>query len=70
MGNGPSTESMLPNQGQYHMQWDRAPPAWLSGFIAIGKWTNLGVEPKIGGTFPPKMDGENKGSKPYEQIHD
>ena len=25
--------------------------------------------PKIGG-FPPKMDGENNGSKPYEQMDD
>ena len=27
----------------------------------------MGVEPKIGGK-PPKMDGENHGSKPYEQM--
>ena len=24
-----------------------------------------GVEPKIGGSKKPKMDGENNGSKPY-----
>ena len=29
----------------------------------------MGVEPKIGGK-PPKMDGENNGSKPYEQLDD
>ena len=27
----------------------------------------MGVEPKIG---VPKMDGENNGSKPYEQMDD
>ena len=26
--------------------------------------------PKIGGFWPPKMDGENNGSKPYEQMDD
>ena len=29
----------------------------------------MGVEPKIG-FFSPKMDGENNGSKPYEQMDD
>ena len=28
------------------------------------------VEPKIGGFGYPKMDGENNGSKPYEQMDD
>ncbi len=30
----------------------------------------MGVEPKIGGGPYPKMDGENNGSKPYEQMDD
>ena len=30
----------------------------------------MGVEPKIGGGKTPKMDGENNGSKPYEQMDD
>ena len=32
----------------------------------------MGVEPKIGGFLktPPKWMGENKGSKPYEQMDD
>ena len=30
----------------------------------------VGVNPKIGGKFSPKMDGENNGSKPYEQMDD
>ncbi len=31
----------------------------------------MGVEPKIGGgNFTPKMDGENNGGKPYEQMDD
>ncbi len=31
--------------------------------------SDMGVEPKIGGgILPPKMDGENNGSKPYEQM--
>ena len=30
----------------------------------------MGVEPKIGVVKPPKMDGENNGSKPYEQMDD
>ncbi len=30
----------------------------------------MGVEPKIGGFYPPKMDGENNGSKPHEQMED
>ena len=29
----------------------------------------MDVEPKIG-VKPPQMDGENKGSKPYEQMDD
>ena len=29
----------------------------------------MGVEPKIV-VNPPKMDGENNGSKPYEQMDD
>ena len=29
----------------------------------------MGVEPKLGGFYPPKMDGENNG-KPYEQMDD
>ena len=29
----------------------------------------MGVEPKIGVQYP-KMDGENNGSKPYEQMDD
>ena len=28
---------------------------------------DMGGPPKIGGCKTPKMDGENKGSKPYEQ---
>ena len=28
----------------------------------------MGVDPKIGGKNAPKMDGENNGSKPYEQM--
>ena len=32
---------------------------------------HLGVEPKNRGIVkPPKMDGENNGSKPYEQMDD
>ena len=30
----------------------------------VGRWIEMGVEPKIGVGFPPKMDGENNG-KPY-----
>ena len=31
--------------------------------------SDMGVEPKIGGgILPPKMDGENNSSKPYEQM--
>ena len=29
-----------------------------------------GCQPKNRGAFPPKMDGENHGSKPYEQMDD
>ncbi len=32
-------------------------------------WVYFGVNPKIGGK-PSKMDGENNGSKPYEQMDD
>ena len=44
------------------------PPTVLETFFLRG--ANLGVNPKIGGKLPPKMDGENKGSKPYEQMDD
>ena len=30
----------------------------------------IGVNPKIGGWKTPKMDGENHGSKAYEQMDD
>ena len=30
----------------------------------------MGVEPKIGGIWSPKMDGENNGSKPYFLMDD
>ena len=30
----------------------------------------MGVNPKIGGLKTPKMDGENHGGKPYEQMDD
>ena len=33
------------------------------------KRLDLGVNPKLGGFFSPKMDGENNG-KPYEQMDD
>ena len=29
---------------------------------------DMDVEPKTGVVFTPKMDGENNGSKPYEQM--
>ncbi len=35
---------------------------WLAGIF------HSDVEPKIGGILPHKMDGENNGSNPYEQI--
>ena len=56
-------------------QW---PPALKNlGFFGDGKLEGsmiglhgyLGVEPKIGVDFTPKMDGENNG-KPYEQMDD
>ena len=36
------------------------------GYLFVHK----GVNPKIGGKQTPKMDGENNGSKPYEQMDD
>ena len=34
------------------------------------QWDSTGVDPKIGVWWAPKMDGENNGSKPYEQMDD
>ena len=34
--------------------------------VFINIINNMGVEPKIGGPKPLKMDGENNGSKPYQ----
>ena len=53
-------------------------PPWLSGAKLLlvsgrvythqqgGVWRYMDVNPKIGVVKPPKMDGENNGSKPYE----
>ena len=43
---------------------------WTKNQLLIKKEVkDMGVEPKIG-CLPPKMDGENNGSKPYEQMDD
>ena len=48
----------------------RENPPLYAGNTTVKNGSSWGVEPKIGRILPPKMDGENKGSKPYEQMDD
>ena len=52
--------SILRLQGRCFLPTDGAPEHLgdISGLY-------MGVNPKIGVVFTPKMDGENNGSKPY-----
>ena len=49
---------------------DDDPPYYQIHMLDLRPWYILDVTPKIGWKIPPKRDGENNDSKPYEQMDD
>ena len=60
------TENEISFVENHHLEfsWQKKTTLKLTASLLVGCWT------KNKGDFTPKMDGENNGSKPYEQMDD